>query len=1008
MVSSLLGVEATFRCAVAQVVGTSTDTQYGFRGLKPDTAQVSATAFGAARFVGRARELDELGNWLAQARAGRGRLGVLRGEAGIGKTRLTEELAADAGTAGIPTAWGRCSADSGAPALWPLRRIVDQLPGNHEQFRASDSDGFGSSPEGLAAVRFAQCVWLADAIVAAAKPDGLLVIVEDLHWADSATISALSHLAAELSRSRALVVVTARLAAPSESDPLAALIERPGVDQRKLSGLGRSEITEYLSGVGGGPVDDRYADLVLRQTAGNCLYVSAVARLLTERVSLRTYDAAESMAALTGRSELLDLSREPMRRVSAQCREIVEFASVAGEEFDILELSVALKLPTDTVLARVDEAELGGLLTRPVDTPGAARFVHALVRDGVYDSVDHAARSRAHRALAAAIEADDLGLDRIGAIASHLTRGAASPADHVHAAASARRAGQKSLSERAYAEAAGQFGSALYSLALAGGASSTERAEILLDLAFAEYRLGTFGAALEHSAQAADLAEAQDRWDLLARAALLVDGVDLGGVSIVPLCGRALALLPESELLLRAQLEARLAYAAAERGELGRADSMSAEALALAEQTADPAALVAALRARHLALAGPGHAVERLELGARAIELAERGEPLAALWGRVWRIDAAFELGDLVDVDQELAALAGLSAELRFPLARWHLLRLLAAREALVGRFTLAEERARAARDLAGALQDPSVEGLYGAFQLCLNYTRANSGDDRGPEDELSGFLENAAQVQMPIADATIAASLICAGDSDEAARLARRLTGEAGDWPMDGRWIATVAMLANVVSDVGDEESAERLYPMLEPFGNLSIAGGAGTVACEGSVSRLLGRLAATHGHFDVAASDLSHAITFEDAMGARPFAAMSRMYLASVLHKRGGTQDHAAAAQSARTALAAMQRMDMPGRVAQCRKILAAIEADVFKRIALTPREHEIVGHVAEGLSNRQIAEQLFVSERTVETHVSHVLTKLGGSKRKDIATWAVAGGMKSGSDRGNRAAH
>lgn len=130
----------------------------------------------------------------------------------------------------------------------------------------------------------------------------------------------------------------------------------------------------------------------------------------------------------------------------------------------------------------------------------------------------------------------------------------------------------------------------------------------------------------------------------------------------------------------------------------------------------------------------------------------------------------------------------------------------------------------------------------------------------------------------------------------------------------MDGRWIVTMSMLADVIADVRDEHCAEMVYPMLEPFAGLVVAGGAGTVACEGSVSRRLGRLAATLDRLDVAEGHLRDAIALEDAMGAAPFAATSRMYLSSVLHVRGGGQT-LAAGQSARSALAAMQSIGMPG---------------------------------------------------------------------------------------------
>ncbi|MDQ4038780.1 MAG: LuxR C-terminal-related transcriptional regulator [Actinomycetota bacterium] len=961
---------------------------------------MTATVAGSARFVGRVRELAELRGWLTQARAGRGRMTLLRAEPGMGKTRLVEELAVAARELGVPVVWGRCSADSGAPPLWPLRRIVAQLPGVHEPLGAGED--FGLSTDGLAAARFAQFVWLADAVVNAADAAGLLVIAEDLHWADSATAAALGHLAAELRRSKALVVCTTRPLTESDSAASAALHERPDVEQRTLSGLDQGAIADYLSALeGGARIDERYADLVLRQTAGNSLYVTAVARTLAERVSLRSFDSGQSQAALAGRRELLDLIREPMGRVSTECRGLVEWASVAGEEFSIVELSSARSLPPDAVLALVDEAVEAGLLIRPADAPGTARFVHALVRDGVYGSLDRDARSRAHRALAVAIEASDgVSLVRVAAIANHLAHGAATPADHLRASAYARRAGQAALGDLAYAEAATQFGSALYSLAMAGLVSAPERTELLLDLAFAEYRSGAFGSSLEHCGQAADLAEKQQRWDLLARAALLVDGVSaLGtGDSLLGLCHRALALLPESQRSIRAQLEARLAYAAADQGDMTRAETMSAAALALAEQTDDPAALIAAVRARHQALAGPGHALERIQLGVKAVQLAHRSDPLAALWGRLWQIDAAFELGDLLAVDRGLTELGRLAEELRFPLARWHFNRLRAARESMVGHFALAEEQARAALDLADELQDPSVVGLHYAFSLSLAYTRGEvvpiPETHGGPRE----FIQAAAHSQLPIAFASMALALVTAGDVEEAARLASRLTSEAGRWPLDGRWIIAVAILADVVADVDSAESAAVLYPMLAPFADLAVAGGSGTVACEGSVARHQGRLAATSGRLEVAERHFRDAITFEERMGARPFAAISRMYLAEVLQARGRAQDLATAATHARAALAAMRVLGMPGRAAHCQRILALVDSDLAAQTALTPREREIVALVAEGMSNRQVAEQLFVSERTVETHVSHVLAKLGANTRTDIATWALSSGLTS----------
>ncbi|MBA2388752.1 MAG: AAA family ATPase [Geodermatophilaceae bacterium] len=951
---------------------------------------MSAAAARAGRFVGRQRELAELRDWLTDAQAGSGRMALIRGEPGVGKTRLAEELAATAHAAGVPVAWCRCSGDAGTPPLWPLRRLVEQLPGG-PGWMTSDGDGFGSAAEGSAAARFAQSVRVADIVVRAARPAGLLVIVEDLHWADSGTAASLGHLSTELRRSRALVVVTARPLA--DSPAVTTLLDRPAVEQRQLSGLNRPEILDYLRSVAGGPVDERYADLVHRQSAGNSLFVGAVVRLLTEQVSLRHYDPTASRNALAGRPELTDLVREPMGRLSAACRGLVETASVAGEEFSLVELTAAYGVPADVMLGLLDEAVRSGLLLIPIDAPQRGRFLHALVREGVYDNFDRAARSRAHRALAAAVEATDPERARIATVASHLARGATTAAEHVRAAAYAREAGDAALADLAYTEAAAQFGSVLNSLAMAGALSPTERAEVLLELAFAEYRSGAFGSSLGHCALAADLAEAELRWDLLGRAALLVDGVTPPDfvTSLVGLCSRALELVPDEQLSLRAQLLARLAYAAADHGDLDRAVQLSADALRLAQETADPAALLAVLRARHQALVGPGFAADRRDLGARAIELAGHGEPLGALWGRIWRIDAAFELGDLVAVDVELAALTRLAAELRFPLARWHLFRLRAARDALVGRFAAAREHADAARALAEEIEDPSSVGLSYAFEQHVGYTRGAAL----AAGALDFVRAAAAGIPMPIMFASVARVLVRAGDVEEAARMVRALCTGAGEWPRDGRWLVTMALVADVIADVDAGDCAQVLYPLLVPFSELTVTSGAGTVACEGSVSRFLGRLAVTSAQLATAERHFRDAITFDQRMGGRPFVALSRMYLADVLHARGGAQRLVTAAQTARIALAAMRALDMPGRAAQCEAVVAAIDADLAQRSALTPREREIVGLIGAGLSNRKIAERLFVSERTVETHVSHVLAKVGGTSRTDILAWSHATG-------------
>src|SRR3954471_5767504 len=161
-----------------------------------------------AVFVGRAAELAELAGRIATAADGRGGLLLLSGPAGIGKTRTVEEAVTGAGAATTAVAWGRCVDDPGAPPLWPWRRVMRTLPG----VRAAVADAL-AGVEGAAdleAARFAMVATTTEALLDAAEPDGLVVVLEDLHWADETSLRLLRHLAGELARSRLLVLGTYR------------------------------------------------------------------------------------------------------------------------------------------------------------------------------------------------------------------------------------------------------------------------------------------------------------------------------------------------------------------------------------------------------------------------------------------------------------------------------------------------------------------------------------------------------------------------------------------------------------------------------------------------------------------------------------------------------------------------------------------------------------------------------------------------------------------------------
>ena len=365
-------------------------------------------------------------------------------------------------------------------------------------------------------------------------------------------------------------------------------------------------------------------------------------------------------------------------------------------------------------MAALAAAEAAGLVTRRPNRPGSWRFSHALIRDGIYASLGEDQRVRLHGRAAAALEPlAREAPERGGEVAAHLLRAAPDRTALRQAADWAVAAAAAATGALAFEDAAGYLATAL-AAAEAAGASDADRATLLIELATAEYRAGQLAASLQHAVAAADAAEPARRPDLLADAALVVRGIGHHqvAVTLLGLCDRALA-DPDCPAARRARLLAQRASALAEIGDMEAADADSAAAMTAARAAGDPAAELDAIRARVAALSAPQHRTEWLRLGARTVELAAAtGQPIAAVLGRVWRIDASYQLMNLEAVDTEIALIAQLAESTRLPLARWHLLRQQASRAALAGQFATARDRSEQARQLAVRIQDLSGAGM--------------------------------------------------------------------------------------------------------------------------------------------------------------------------------------------------------------------------------------------------------------------------------------------------------
>jgi DNA-binding CsgD family transcriptional regulator len=812
---------------------------------------------------------------------------------------------------------------------------------------------------------FAALARMSDALIAVGP---LGVVLEDLHWVDAASLDLLAHVGAVAGGTGLTIIGTVR--SPSVRDVAVRLagLGRYGAVTLTLAPFTVDEVAEL--------VDPAAAPDVHKRTGGLPLLVAAV------RAGYASADLAVVVSGL-------------LAALTSAQRVIIEAAAVLGENVDehILAGVVAGRSgPSASPAGWHDEgvadalaaAWRGGLLTVDAATR-CYRFAHALVRDGIVDRLEPATARALHRAAAVALESS-ADADRAGRIAMYWRRAGTDPGSRRAAARWARRAAANARAARAYDDSARLLSEALADMSAADG-DSVERAEVLIELAHAEYLAGRYDRCLECCVDAADAAAGSGRGDLVARSALVLQNVTYpqAGEVLSRLCQRALT-YPRLKVDLRARVLAQLATVEADSGRVGRAEVLARESLALAAQSADPLAEIEAAHAREMTLVHPDDTPERIRLGDLVADRAEAlGLPLAALVGHEWRIHAAYMSARFDVVDAAVTAIERLVRTSALPLARWHLHRLYAARTLLTGQFAESADHSGRAFAIAHDSGDVIAMSMHFAHGIRLAVVRGE------PACLPDGYREAlAAAPSMPIVDVERANMLALTGSLREARGTYDTLCGLLPFPAEHPAWPAVLTQMVQLIQRFGDAPTAEIVYRQLLPFRPYPGALGTSTVYFMGTISRNLGELAETFGDRATAIALLREALPRNRAIGARPDVALTSLGLARLLQD-GNRAERAEAAALAQDALDLAARLDMPGTVAAAGRLAAQIAADRDQADPLTGREREVAVLLAEAMSNRQIAARLVLSERTVESHVRSILAKTQCANRIEfVAKW------------------
>jgi DNA-binding SARP family transcriptional activator len=473
-------------------------------------------------FVGRTAELAGLTAALAAGRADGARLVVIRGEPGIGKTRLAAEFADRARRAGATILYGRCDQDVGAPYqpfVAALRDLASRAPRDLlAAWLGDDAAALTAMVPDLAdhlparrpagADPASQRLRLFDAVAgwleALAGADATVIVLEDIHWATSSTLMLTRHVVRALADRPVLLLATARSTLPDASAELAALVADLRRDGRTevidLAGLDDDALCALISAERG--TTSTPSDEIARlraATAGNPFLLTGLAR----------YGGPEAGGMPP---TLRDVLLAWIERLPVPVRDALRVAAVTGLEFPMTSVAAVLGWDEEDAITMLDEAVAAGLLQEVDGATGRYGFVHGLVQVAVADGQGPTRRAATHAAVARALEAGDSRPDEI----AHHWRGAGP--DHAGAAAEwSARAGRQALVQHAYDEATQHLATAL---ALDGGRDAAWRSVALLDLARAQVRMGDAAAAREAVVEAAALARATGDAVTLARAAL--------------------------------------------------------------------------------------------------------------------------------------------------------------------------------------------------------------------------------------------------------------------------------------------------------------------------------------------------------------------------------------------------------------------------------------------------------------------------------------------------------
>lgn len=892
-----------------------------------ETRLLQAVVPGAS-FVGRSTLLAALRTRLQEVTGGHGGSAMLIGDAGVGKTRCIDELVKEARGQGFMVWAGSAAPDSMAPVYYPwiqaLRTAGCDHPGPctlahllsrlqaHERGSAPLADRDG------AAGQLSLFEDVGRALAAHSHHAPLLLVLDDLHWADAGTLELLGFVAAPLRNMRVMLLGASRLPVGSSGMERAGALLR-NAERFDVGPLTHEEVAQYVATFTGGITPSRpLCDAVHRVSGGYPLFVRETLRQLATTHGHAALGAL-SPEQVAPSAHARDALEERLLGLRADTRQALACASVLGDEVDIFSVMRLSKLAHDALSDALDEAIRSGFLYgRNVH---GVSFRHDLFREVVYGTIPGRERAQLHRTAALMRAAAPDAARRTNEIALHHHRSLAL-GHHAEVRVAALDAANAAATALSFNDAARFFSYALEALARDPDATQREYAELMLQRARAQrYGGSTFDLQTTVS-ELVEVAASHGFGDLLVEAARELRLSHTMGWRADPVAlralGRALELLPESARELRLQARSLLAWLPPDSYDLDRSKEVSATVLEEARQLGHPETLTQALTARLHGLSGPDDIDAQLAVCEEMLALDAATRGWISFEAYTARYRALLLRGDLTGAKVALSAMRKVGHLHGFLEVRWHCDRHVAESTFLAGEFAAAKAQlAQLERD-ASRMRVQTGERIIGAIRSLVAI--ATDGPQSFGTTTASPLLDSLLRPldeYHPNYSVNIARLAVMFGKADLARRvLATVSADDCAQVPKDFLFLQTLCSLGLLAIALEDERVAEHVFTKLVPYAQYNTPNFLGLY--EGPVAYFVARIAAFLGRASAAELHFAQALEIDERQGLRPLLAVCSFEYGRWLLAEGRGR-HARAPLKRAIALAETLGMDWLGRQAR-----------------------------------------------------------------------------------------